>query len=585
MSISAHTAGESAAELSERVHLLEERLNEIEKRLGIDRTGSAVRDQIEPEVSLPGLVDNPAGMMVLLGKTLLGLALAYLLRAFTEDQTLPVGGGVALGLLYAMAWLVWAARTPVEEYFTLGLRTATSLFILMPLLWEATIRFGALNSWATGAIVTLFAIFGLAISWRKNLTMVAWPTSLAAILACVALTARTQDPVPYAVALLTLAAAVEASACLEHYLGERWVVALATDLAVLFLAYVASRPAGALAAYPAISAGIAITLLTILPAIYLGSTLVRTLGRARSIAVFEIGQCVAAFLIAAWGAIQVGQGQAAVVVTVGVFCCLSSAACYVVTFTFLRRHPENEQNFHVYSAFGLVLALAGSALLWRGPWHTSVLAALSLLFILAGMNSGRVTLKLHAAVYVAMAAITSGLAEAANSHLLVAGGHAQTQASAAMWIASAAAVACYALLLRGRAPERPPASYLAVSTVLAATAFWSIAGLGALLLSPICRKPADAEAVVDYCPTVLTALLVFCCVSAAFGATRLSRRELTWVSVGLAAVAGYKLIVQDMHEATAFGVVISLTAYGAALSILPRLIRWTRTNPAGLQAR
>jgi hypothetical protein len=153
-----------------------------------------------------------------------------------------------------------------------------------------------------------------------------------------------------------------------------------------------------------------------------------------------------------------------------------------------------------------------------------------------------------------------------------------------MWISAAAALLCYALLLRGKAPERDAAPYLGVSAVLASTAFWSVAGLGALLLSPICRRIAAAEAIADYCPTALTALLVLCCLSAAYGARRLARRELTWVSIGLAVVVGYKIMVQDMHEATAFGVVISLMAYGAALSVLPRLIRWTRANLAGLEA-
>lgn len=587
MSSSVSSASLGSAELSSRVRLLEERLNEVERRLGIGVPAAAAepREAPEPEVSVPALLDNPAGTLVLAGQTLFGLALAYLLRAFTENQTLPVPAGVGLGLLYAMAWLVWAARTPTGEVFTLGLRAATSVLVLLPLLWEATIRFRALSAWATGAVLVLFAVFGLAISWRKNLTMVAWLTSLAALLCCVALMLRTQDPVPFTVSLLALAAAVEASACLEHYLGERWVVALVTNLAVLFLTYVAAKPAGALSAYQPISAGVAIALLAILPAIYLVSTMVRTFGRARSISNFEVAQCVLAFLIAGWGSIQVGQGHVQIVAAVGIFCCVASAACYLVTFMFLDRHPDKERNFQVYSAFGLGLALAGSGLLLKGVVLTGVLAALSVLFVLAGMNSGRITLKLHAAAYLVLATFASGLAEAANIRLLGAGGHAGTPPGTGIWISAAAALGCYLLLLRGKIPAPAPASYLGVSAVLAFTAFWSVAGLGAVLMSPICRRASAGQALTDYCPTALTSLLVLCCLAAAYGARRLSRRELTWVAVGLAAVAGYKLVVQDMHEATAFGVVISLMAYGATLSILPRLIRWTRTNLAGAPAR
>ena len=83
-----------------------------------------------------------------LGRALLGLAGAYLLRAFTESGALPHRAGIAAGLLYAMGWLIWAARTPATQRIETALHSLTSVLVLAPLLWEATLRFHAV--WQEG---------------------------------------------------------------------------------------------------------------------------------------------------------------------------------------------------------------------------------------------------------------------------------------------------------------------------------------------------------------------------------------------------------------------------------------------------
>lgn len=590
MSSTSPAVHEGVAELTNRVRLLEERMSEVERRLGTAAAESPGREDTNAEtasVGMPSLMDDPAGILTVAGTGLLGLAAAYLLRALTENGTLPASVGVGAGLIYAMSWLVWAARTPAGETFRTGLRTITSILILIPLLWEATVRFGALNSWTTSGLLALFGIFGLAISWKKDLTMVAWLTSIAVLLACAGLMSRTNDPVPYTAGLLALAAAVEASACLEHYLGERWVVALMTDLAVLFLTYVATRPPGSLAAYAPIAPGVAILILMLLPTIYLAGMIIRTLGRARAISVFEVAQCVAAFLIAAWGCIQVSHGHPSAIASVGVFCAVVSAACYGVAFAFLERHPSKHRNFHVYAAFGLVLVLGAAFLLLKGGALPAALATLAVAFALAGLNSGRVTMKLHSAIYLILAVSSSGLAAAANARLLSTDGHASGTASLAMWFTAAAAALTYSTILKARPPIAGSTAYSYVAGAVGTTTFWSFAGLISVLVNPLCRGLAAHREVVDFCPTVLTVVLAAGCLLAAYGARRLAGRELTWISVGLAILTGGKILLQDLHEATAFGVVVSLVSYGAALSMLPRLLRWTHAAPtdAGQQPR
>jgi hypothetical protein len=64
--------------------------------------------------------------------------------------------GVAVGLAYALAWLVWAARTPAERRLETALHSLTAALVLAPLPWEATLRFHAVTTWTAGGILLFF---------------------------------------------------------------------------------------------------------------------------------------------------------------------------------------------------------------------------------------------------------------------------------------------------------------------------------------------------------------------------------------------------------------------------------------------
>jgi len=97
-----------------------------------------------PEV--PGILESPTSLLPVLGRALLGLAGAYLLRALTEAGTFTPRMGVAIGLVYAMLWLVWAARTPPGRRLETTLHGLTSVLVLSPLLFEAAARFHAIST-------------------------------------------------------------------------------------------------------------------------------------------------------------------------------------------------------------------------------------------------------------------------------------------------------------------------------------------------------------------------------------------------------------------------------------------------------
>ena len=109
------------------------------------------------------------------------MAGAYLLRAIAESGALPPKLVFALGTLYAVAWLLWAVRAQVGRRSATTLYSLTAALILSPLLWEATVRFHTVTPWQTSVILVAFTLIGLAVSWQRDLLVVATISTLAGI--------------------------------------------------------------------------------------------------------------------------------------------------------------------------------------------------------------------------------------------------------------------------------------------------------------------------------------------------------------------------------------------------------------------
>src|SRR5450759_5423696 len=104
--------------------------------------------------------------------------------------------GVVIGLVYAMLWLVWAARTPAARRLEAALHGLTSVLVLSPLVFEATTRLHAISTWTAGALLLAFTLFGLAVSWRKDLLIMGTFATLARLGTSAAILLATHDVLP-----------------------------------------------------------------------------------------------------------------------------------------------------------------------------------------------------------------------------------------------------------------------------------------------------------------------------------------------------------------------------------------------------
>ncbi len=388
---------------------LERRVSALEQRPEtLPSLPAAVR---EPDL-MTALPSVPSGMIAVAGKALLGIAGAYLLRAVAESGSVPQLAVVVAALLYAGGWLFASSRVRGANRVTTVVYGITAALVMAPLLWETTVRFQVLPVEATAAVLVLFVVASVVLAWWRDLEAIAWIGVLVGCGTAVALISATRQVAPFAAALLGIALVVEVTACCDRFFGERWVAAIAVDIAAFLVGPV----------------GIAALL-----AIYLGSTLFRTVVRGLEITIFEIAQAViaASLLIATRST------------SAGVFAIVAAVACYAIAF--VARRPRNQ---HAYATFGIALVLTGCYLLLSGKALIATWSGIAVAALLVGQP-------FHAAAFLVAAAVASGL-------------------SPASWIAIPAAL-CYGLApTKSRIPR----------AIVAAVCLWTVLGLAARVESP-----------------------------------------------------------------------------------------------------
>lgn len=553
-------------ELASRLRCLEARVGELEGRRPTPHPTTAIARTAD-EARRPGEIALPQGAVALLGQTLLVLAGAYLARALTDGRVVPPEVGVALGLAYAAFWQLRADREAgrgrrVRATFLV----VASGVIAFPLLWETSARFSLLEPRAACAALVAFFALGLGVAWRRELAVAGGALTAMALATAGALVVATRDLLAGFVALLAIAAALEWVAYRERWLALRWWAAAALDGVAFLLVVVATRRAGPPPGYVPLAPEAAALALLALPALYVAGLAARTLRRGRPVTLFEVAQGTLAVLLGFGGAFRILSARGDSPVGLGVLALLLGALCYGAAFAFAERRPGQGRNFYFYSTAGGLLILAGTNVVVFGRALPFVLGGLGLLAALFGRRFGRMTLRVHSALYLAAGALETGLAAACARAVA---GQTTGGLPAAAWVAALAAAAGWTVLATDpRAPRsgaaRAPQLLLALLVVLALGKA-AQAGLWAALGPRLAADPGIAAA-------VRTAVLAALALGLA-AARRASWPELGWLVYPLLALGGVKLLLQDLREGRPATLVLSLALYGAVLVLASRLVK------------
>jgi hypothetical protein len=300
-------------------------------------------------------------------------------------------------------------------------------------------------------------------------------------------------------------------------------------------------------------------------AIYLSSTMVRTLLRGFTFTGFETAQLAAAFLISVSGGLKLSNADPRLAAATGILTLACAAACYAISFVILDGRGLHGRNFYTYSTFGLLLTLVGSRILAPGDAAQAMWAALALAGAWAGGAFGRMTLRVHGAIYLVLALLGAGALREAGGYVM---GSAAWPGERTMAVAAGTVVAgiCYALARRHCAswPFR-----LAMATVFA----WMIAGVLAGAGAAAYHAAGGPEASHAYCASIRTAVLAGGALLLGWAGSRGSDPELARLIYPVMLLGAYRLVALDLRQDRTPALVLSLLVYGAALIVVPRVAR------------
>ncbi|MFZ0304010.1 MAG: hypothetical protein WAL75_15070 [Terracidiphilus sp.] len=561
--------------LNGRVDTLEGRIEELEHSTAPRRPHAATEARIPPGTLESAVLENnvlaqPGSMFSVMGKAMLGIAGAYLLRAAAEASIAPRPLVAILGIAYAIAWLFIAARTPAEARLARAVYAANSAVILAPMLWELAIRFKVLPAPAIAAALTAYELTAFFLAGKSQREIVLQVGNLAVAALGVTLAIATHETLPFLAVLILAAALSEYRSTKGMGHSARMIVALAADAVVWLLIYIYSSPQSAIYSspqntrgdYPALGMAALLAPGALLFLLYASTATLKAVFKGLTITVFESAQTMIAFLLAAVALIEFGPASSKVIL--GVICLALAAGCYAGTLMLLSR-SASRRNAAVFSTWSALLLLSGSFFSLKEPWAAAWLCVAAPTAMVAGARLKRVILEFHGSVFLFAAAIASGFAEYLGHSLI----GAPMGAPGGMIIsATASAALCYWAAGRNRSDawERQALHLLLAGiTALGLTALLmqGLIGMVALGMVPAAHHLAFIRT------------LTLCAVSMAlvFGGARLRRPELSRLGYTGVALVAVKLIAEDLRHGHLEYIAASIFLFALTLIAAPRLAR------------
>ena len=550
--------------MTARLDALERRVLALEAvespSLTASSTGAVQASNAPEEFSLA----QAAGAFPVLGKAMLGVAGAYFLRAVAESGALPRPLIAALAIVYALLWLVAAARVPVEAWFAGVVYAGTSALILAPMLWELTLSFKVLSAPTAALILGVFLISATTAAWKQDRTPIYWVANTTAAALALALSVATHQLIPFAATLLSMALISELSTPRNRQRSVRPLVAAAADLAVWALIFIYSSPANTRLDYPAIGNLVLLLPGCLLFLAYAIPIVLKTALHALPITVFETGQAMIAFLLAAASVLFFAplHGKTAL----GVLCLLLSIAAYSAVFLLFARSAQ-VRNFHVFAFWAACVLIAG--FLWSLPplWNPLFLA---LAAIGATLSSSRLTLHLSGLAFLLAAAFTSGLL---NFIFAALAGTLPVGLSWSLCLVAACSLLCYAASIR-----RPQESWMQqwINLITAALTVFSLA---AILVSSLLRLvalhlPFEAH----HTAFIRTLALCAAAFALAVSSDRWRRIELLRIAYATLGLIAAKLLLEDLPLGHMGFIAASIFLFALTLIAVPRLARAKSQN-------
>lgn len=549
---------------------IQEQLQQLEKRVAALEKSATSRANPPLETAL-GIKrkekeqhEAPVSMVPVLGKAVLAIAGAYLLRAIAESGAAPRRLLLGAGIAYAGVWLVWATRTYRKSHFASVAYGMTSAFVLAPLLWEGTVRFQQLTVGFASIVLLGYVTLSLGLAWSEKLQAIPWIAVTAAVGTALALLVATHELRTLTVALLAIAFLTEAAAWSGRWLGLRTMSALGADCAVGVLGLVMTSPEGAPVGYQPMSGREIMALSLALLLIYGVSFVVRGFLIGKTWTFGEVAQAAVAFALGTSVSLRVRHGAAAVL---GLVFLMLAMFCYWGALQRFARAAAR-WNRRVCMNYAAGLVLAGVFLLHGRNLRAVLLTLAALAAIIVFTRTERLSFGIHGTFYLLAASVVCGLLGYAWSALA---GSVPAWPEWSFWLLAIAALLSYVVGARAVPESWTTRVLLGVSSAAVALAVTALAVAG---MAHLYGEGLSASRL----SMVRTAVTCVTALGLGYAGSRWNRMELGWVAYGAVGLGAFKLVVEDLRFGSAGTLMVSLLFYGLVLIFLPRVSRFGRVE-------
>lgn len=555
--------------LEQSLRLLEQRIASVEQLL-LTRPVTAPPQQEMLHIAAPSEESVAAEEESLfdlsqVGRTILILGGAYLLRAITQSAVLPEIVGMLVGLAYALFWLFVAEKValdrPKSAIFEAGIATVIALSVTL----ESAVRFRFIDAVTATAMIAGICTLVLVVAVKRKLALVAWVGVVGSVIGLVTISVALKTAIVPAVAMFCIAAGAAWCAAHSEFRYLEWFPAFETDVLLFAIPFVLTTTGETRLAA-------AVTLLTIL-ALHVCMLVLQTLVWDERVTIFEIAHSAVLLPVTLGGAAWLSRGSTALQVATGVVPLIAAALLYRAA----KGNARTERPMRNYTFLGVAAtlsAIVGSALL-APLWVVTIgWAAIAAVLAWRGSERAESLFAVHAAMFGTASVIASGLLVFSLAALFAPIDGAVRGASAALLV-----VLMFALV-SAAAPTRGSDAHAVIAAKSARLVMLSlaVAGLGGVAFAavePLVRS-ADHPAAVG--SVVRTVLLSAAALLLALGSRREADRVMRHMVNPVLIICALKLLLEDFRVGNAASLFVSLAAYGSALVIAAKL-RQRKTLP------
>lgn len=555
---------------------VEKRLAAVEQRLGALEGSSARQSRPVDDIDeAPSLGEGfLSSITTHIGRVLLIFGGAYLLRAITDFQFVPVAVGLFLGACYAVFWLAMASRKGAidERRADAAFYGGTSTLLALPLLVEASTRFGLLSGKQGVLALLLYLAAALFVSDRRNLRSLAWLSVGGGIVTAFALVITTQVLLEATALLLLLGLASYWIVQRRGWMGLQWLGAAGAGAAALLVTGLSQSDQWS------ISSPAALWVSAVLLLAYLLSFVARSIFAKRHVGGFEVVQTVLVAVVALASTVVAARSGEIDLGNMGLLIAILGIAGYALALS-----PHNREvrgpDFFFYSTFGLVFVLAGSLLLLTPLTAAFLWSVLAVVMAVFSGRLGWVTLSLQCTALLLAAGIASGL--------LAVGIQALSGDAAGDWpaltaekvVISLATVACLFIPVAQHS-ERWGVKAGTPQLLVLALSVWEVGGLIVLFLAPIVAAAGTEGADAAIVAAIRTAVLSVAAVTLAVSSRFRRWPEARWLVYPVLILVGVKLFAEDFPNGEPATLFVSLAFIGSALILVAKLLRSRSRAPA-----